>query len=111
MQVSPCAEFGGEFGFVDQDRRHRLVQLHAADGTFRKLVLIREFRTDGSGQEQPPASLESLAGDWSGQASTISADWPEPSLEQAAFQITTSESQGFSIRTQIGQQQSELSGS
>ena len=111
MQVSPCAEFGGEFGFVDQDRRHRLVQLHAKDGRFSKLVLIREFRTDGTGQEQPPASLESLAGEWSGQASTISADWPEPSLEQAAFQITTSDSQGFSIRTQIGQQQSELSGS
>ena len=98
MQVSPCAEFGGEFGFVDQDRRHRLVQLHAKDGRFSKLVLIREFRTDGTGQEQPPASLESLAGEWSGQASTISADWPEPSLEQAAFQITTSDSQGFSIR-------------
>ena len=111
MQVSPCAEFGGEFGFVDQDRRHRLVQLHAADGTFRKLVLIREFRTDGSGQEQPPASLESLAGDWSGQASTICADWPEPSLEQTAFTITATANQGFSIRTRIGQQpQQELSG-
>ncbi|MFM8968183.1 MAG: DUF3598 family protein [Vulcanococcus sp.] len=110
LQVSPGAEFGGEFGFVDQDRRHRLVQLHDKDGTFSKLVLIREFRTGGAGEEQPPTSLEGLAGNWSGQASTISADWPEPSLEDVSFAISRDGPSGFSIRTQIGQQLSEFSG-
>jgi len=111
LQVSPCAEFGGEFGFVDGDRRHRLVQLHGNDGRFSKLILIREFRSGGSGEEQPPASLDGLSGQWSGQASTISADWPEPSLDQASFQISREGAQGFSLRTQIGAQHNVISGS
>ena len=110
LQVSPGAEFGGEFGFVDGDRRHRLVQLHGNDGRFSKLVLIREFRSGGHGEEQPSASLDRLAGQWSGQASTISADWPEPSLDQASFQISQEGAQGFSLRTQIGPQEHEISG-
>ena len=30
LQVAPGTPFGGEFGFIDGDRRHRLVQLHNA---------------------------------------------------------------------------------
>ncbi|WP_415399920.1 DUF3598 family protein [Synechococcus sp. W4D4] len=110
MQVSPCAEFGGEFGFVDQDRRHRMVQLHGTDGTFSKLVLIREFRNGGAGEEQPPASLDRLSGQWSGEASTINAEWLEPTIEQASFQICRDGEQGFSWLTQIGNQVSERRG-
>lgn len=32
LQVSPGTVFGGEFGFIQGDRRHRLVQLHREDG-------------------------------------------------------------------------------
>jgi hypothetical protein len=80
LQVAPGTAFGAEFGFVAGDRRHRLVLLHSPEGAFESLVLIREFRADSGAQERPPLAWEQLVGSWSGQAATISADWPEPEL-------------------------------
>ena len=78
LQVSPGTVFGGEFGFVGVDRRHRLVQLHQPDGRFQNLVLIREFRAGSEAAERPPLEASQLLGSWQGQVSTITADWPEP---------------------------------
>lgn len=78
LQVAPGTSFGGEFGFIGGDRRHRLVHLYRDDGTLDQLVLIREFRAGSGAVERPAAGAEQQLGRWSGQAATISADWPEP---------------------------------
>jgi hypothetical protein len=107
LQVSPGSEFGAEFGFVDADRRHRLVQLHGADGGFKQSVLIREFRTGSSAMEQPACTLAQLEGCWMGQAATISADWPEPSLAESRFTVRSLAPGSFSVASVIGSDQRE----
>lgn len=80
LQVAPGTAFGGEFGFIDGDRRHRLVVLYSEAGALDQLVLIREFRAGSSAVEQPATTAESLLGCWQGEAATIGADWPEPEV-------------------------------
>ncbi|MFM7265111.1 MAG: DUF3598 family protein, partial [Cyanobium sp.] len=75
-QVAPTTAFGGEFGFLRQDRRHRLVVLFSEAGSLEQLVLIREFRAGSGADERPAATLEALRGRWRGEAATITADWP-----------------------------------
>jgi hypothetical protein len=79
-QVAPGTVFGGEFGFLAGDRRHRLVVLYSEAGTLDQLVLIREFRAGSAAQERPAATVEQLRGRWHGEAATISADWSEPEI-------------------------------
>lgn len=90
LQVAPGSAFGAEFGFIHADRRHRLVQLHHDDGSFNRLVLIREFRDGTGATEEPPLSGNALQGHWSGELSTISADWPEPEHGSCSFEINGS---------------------
>jgi hypothetical protein len=78
LQLAPGTVFGGEFGFIHGDRRHRLVVLYSETGDRDRLVLIREFRSGSQAQECPPLTDEQLAGRWRGRSATISADWPEP---------------------------------
>jgi hypothetical protein len=102
LQVAPGTPFGGEFGFIQGDRRHRLVQLHDEGGAFSQLVLIREFRAGSNAQEVPPLSLDQLQGSWSGTASTISADWPEPDRAECRFEVHGDGHQGLRIDSHIG---------
>jgi hypothetical protein len=78
LQLAPGTVFGGEFGFIHGDRRHRLVLLYSEAGSRHQLVLIREFRAGTSAQECPPLTAQQLEGRWRGSSATISADWPEP---------------------------------
>lgn len=78
LQLAPGTVFGGEFGFIHGDRRHRLVLLYSEAGSRDQLVLIREFRAGTSAEECPLLTAEQLAGRWRGSSATISADWPEP---------------------------------
>ena len=87
LQVAPGTVFGGEFGFIHGDRRHRLVQLHQDDGRFDQLVLIREWRNGTDQPECPPLQLQQLSGHWRGEAQRITADWPEPETLDAAFAL------------------------
>lgn len=90
LQVAPGSAFGAEFGFIHADRRHRLVQLHRNDGSFDKLVLIREFRSGTEAEDYPPLESSQLQDSWSGTAATISADWPEPDFEPCCFSLNLS---------------------
>lgn len=102
LQVAPGTPFGGEFGFIQGDRRHRLVQLHDESGIFSQLVLIREFRAGSNAQEVPALTLDQLQGSWSGTASTITADWPEPDRAQCRFEVRGEGQHGLRIDSHIG---------
>lgn len=102
LQVAPGTPFGGEFGFVDGDRRHRLVQLHDSEGTLSGLVLIREFRAGSGAVERPPLQPAALLGEWQGQASTINADWPEPEVAAAALQVQAGAAGELSLQITLG---------
>jgi hypothetical protein len=109
LQVAPGTTFGAEFGFVVGDRRHRLVQLHTPEGALASLVLIREFRSGTDASERPPLAWEQLEGVWSGQAATVMADWPEPTLAPCRFAMHRHGEGGLRI-TAGGGSQSEGSG-
>ncbi|MEY3543928.1 MAG: hypothetical protein RLZZ106_208 [Cyanobacteriota bacterium] len=102
LQVAPGTPFGGEFGFIHGDRRHRLVQLHNDDGSFANLVLIREFRSGSNAQELPALTPDQLLGSWSGTAATITADWPEPDQAACRFEVSANTPGTFRIQTSLG---------
>jgi hypothetical protein len=102
LQVAPGTAFGAEFGFVAGDRRHRLVQLHSPEGAFESLVLIREFRAGSGAAERPPLEADQLLGTWSGDACTISADWPEPDVSPCHIDLRHDGNGDLAIHTQIG---------
>jgi len=102
LQLAPGTVFGAEFGFVAGDRRHRLVQLHSLDGAFESLVLIREFRAGSGASERPPLEADHLLGHWTGQAATISADWPEADLAPCVLDIHRGGDGSLSLATRIG---------
>ena len=95
LQLAPGTVFGGEFGFVHGDRRHRLVLLYGEAGSADQLVLIREFRVGTGAQECPPLTAEQVQGPWQGTAATIAADWPEPDRAEAQVNFTAAELAGF----------------
>jgi hypothetical protein len=110
LQVAPGTAFGGEFGFVGGDRRHRLVQLHHSDGRFQNLVLIREFRAGTEAQERPPLEPSQLLGRWQGRAATISADWPEPDHADCSVEFQSSSPDQLAMSCQHGQETNRWSG-
>lgn len=91
LQLAPGTVFGGEFGFVHGDRRHRLVLLYGETGLADQLVLIREFRVGSDAQECPPLTAEQVLGPWQGSRATISADWPEPDRAEAQVSFSAAE--------------------
>jgi hypothetical protein len=95
LQVAPNTTFGGEFGFIGLNRRHRLVQLYSEAGRFDQLVLIREFRAGSAAAECAPTSADKLLGTWEGQAATISADWPEPAIADCRLELGATELEGL----------------
>jgi hypothetical protein len=74
LQLAPFTEFGAEYGFIDENRRSRLVQLYDKQGNFSNLTLIREFRTGTEAKERAPLTVEQLIGKWEGQAHTVYSD-------------------------------------
>ena len=101
LQVAPGTAFGAEFGFVAGDRRHRLVQLHNPEGAFESLVLIREFRAGSGAAARPPLEADHLLGSWSGEAATISGDWPDPDVSPCRIAIQHNDKGSIAIHTQI----------
>lgn len=97
LQVAPNTPFGGEFGFIGPNRRHRLVQLYSEAGSFDQLVLIREFRAGSGAPELPPTDASQLLGTWEGEAATISADWPEPEVAACRLELGAAELEGLRL--------------
>lgn len=117
QQLAPGTAFGGEFGFIAGDRRHRLVILYSEAGRFERSVLIREFRAGTATEEQPPLAAEQLLGSWQGEEATISADWPDPSLQAITTTIEPADlagvrwlpdAGGFRVPEQVSHRQAFL---
>jgi hypothetical protein len=87
LQFNPYGEFGAEYGFIDGDRRSRLVQLFAIQGECTSLTLIREFRSHSDAQERPPLQVEQLQGVWQGVATTHYADWRDPDTCETQIEV------------------------
>jgi hypothetical protein len=97
LQVAPQTAFGGEFGFIDADRRHRLVVLYTEAGGVDRLVLIREFRAGSGAVEGPATTADQLLGHWRGEAATISADWPEPEVRPCERHLGPADLEGMRL--------------
>lgn len=87
IQAAPFSEFGAELGFIQGDRRLRLVQLFDQSGHFSRLTLIREHRQHTPMAERPPLSVEMLLGNWQGEAITLYPDWRTPDYSTTALHI------------------------
>lgn len=80
IQLSPFSQSGGEFGFISENRRLRLVQLYNSDGVLNTITLIREKRQGTDTIENPPLTVEALLGEWQGEAITIYPDLRSPDI-------------------------------
>jgi len=67
--------FGAEFGFIESDRRMRLIQqFDAANSQLFKLTLVRERRVGTTASERPLLALNDFLGEWEGEAVTLYLD-------------------------------------
>ncbi|NJN58176.1 MAG: DUF3598 family protein [Leptolyngbyaceae cyanobacterium SL_5_9] len=78
IQFAPFSQFGAELGFIQGDRRLRLVQLFDTHSNLSSLTLIREHRAGTDAAERPALTVEQLVGEWVGEAITLYADWRSP---------------------------------
>lgn len=92
MQWGPYSTFGGEFGLIDNQfgdgtRRLRMVELYNSNSQLERIVLIREQLPQSNVPERAPLTLDSLLGEWSGEAITLYADLRKPSKFSSYLQI------------------------
>ena len=73
-QFSPFSEFGAELGFIERDRRLRLVPLYDQQSQLSSITLIREHRQGVTVEPSPPLRVEQLLGEWQGEAITLYPD-------------------------------------
>lgn len=93
MQFGPYSTFGGEFGLIDNDfgdgtRRLRMVELFNSSAKLEKIVLIREKLPQSNISERPKLTVDSLLGEWSGEALTMYADLSNPTEFSSHLQIS-----------------------
>lgn len=78
IQIAPFSMNGAEFGFVNKNRRLRLVELFNQDGNLNTLTLIREKRAGTDAAENPQLTIDALLGKWQGEAITMYSDLRTP---------------------------------
>ncbi len=86
IQSVPIGKFGAELGFIQGDRRLRVVGLFSSQ-QLSGITLIREFRASTARIERPPLTVEQLVGDWRGEAITIYANQQLPSTYSTQLSI------------------------
>jgi hypothetical protein len=91
IQYSPVSEFGAEFGFIQGDRRLRIVILYdrlpGSEGHLTGMTLIREHRRGSHTPERPHLVLENLIGTWQGTAITQYAEIRPPSISNTHLML------------------------
>ena len=101
MQWSPYSQFGAEFGVMERDtteaegrcdRRLRMVQLYNTSSKLEKVVLIPEKLPNCTTPERPQLTVDSLLGEWQGEAVTMYANLDNPTRFQSQLKITQPDS-------------------
>ena len=92
MQWGPYSTFGGEFGLINNDfgdgtRRLRMVELFNSSAKLERVVLIREKFLHSKVAERPSLKVDSLIGEWSGEATTMYADLSNPTTFSSYLKI------------------------
>ena len=87
MQWGPYSTFGGEFGLNYGDRRLRMVELYNNSSRLEKVVLIREKLPTSQTLEGAVLTVESLLGEWQGEAVTMYPDLRNPDRFSTHLQI------------------------
>ncbi|MGG6292805.1 DUF3598 family protein [Leptolyngbya sp. AN02str] len=111
LQYGPFSEFGAEFGFLEGDRRLRLVPMFAPSGSethLASITLIREHLPNSITPERPPLTVEALVGTWRGQAVTLYADWRSPDEYSTTLTV---QQQGDRLHQQLTMPQFQLQSS
>lgn len=76
IQLAPYGDFGAEFGFINDDRRLRLVQIFSgSEKKLLNLTLIREKKAGSNAIERPQMTVNQLFGEWRGEGVTLYPDW------------------------------------
>jgi hypothetical protein len=88
IQWAPYSQFGAEFGLIDRDRRLRVVELYDRNSQLDSLTLIREGLMTSQTPERPQLSIDQLLGTWHGEATTLYADWRNPSTYTSQLQLS-----------------------
>jgi len=87
IQLAPYSEFGAEFGFIQQNRRLRLVQIFDKNGDLDQLTLIREHLAGTQTPERAPLTIDDLLGEWHSSGVTIYPDWRSPDAFSSTLQL------------------------
>ncbi len=107
MQWGPYSTFGGEFGLIDNDfgdatRRLRMVVLFNGSAKLERVVLIREKLPDSNIPERPILTVDSLLGEWRGEAITIYADLSKETTFSSHLQISQSDDNHIEQKLSFG---------
>ncbi|MEL7245151.1 MAG: DUF3598 family protein [Cyanobacteria bacterium J06573_2] len=78
IQLAPFSEFGGEFGFIHENHRLRLIQLFDKNLKLNTFTLIREHLAQTQSSQRPVLTVDALLGEWFGEAVTIYPDLQKP---------------------------------
>ena len=110
MQLAPYSTFGGEFGLIDNDfgdgsRRLRMVVLFNASAKLDRVVLIREKLPNSNVPERAALNIDSLIGEWSGEATTMYADLRNPTTFSSYLQIKKQDSSHIKQTLSFGDRQ------
>jgi len=84
---NPVSTFGGEFGFIHQQRRLRFVILYQKSD-LDQITLIREKLRGTTVPERPPLTVDQLLGTWEGQVTTLYPDLRPPVQTQSTLTIS-----------------------
>jgi hypothetical protein len=104
-QFAPFTEFGAELGFVERDRRLRLVPLYNRDSELTSITLIREQRQGVSTAPSPQLTVEQLLGEWHGEAVTL---YPDLSPRESYATKLKIEQQGNTLQQTLKTEQWEF---
>ncbi len=102
MQWGPYSTFGGEFGLNYGDRRLRMVELYNNSSRLEKVVLIREKLPTSQTPERPVLTVDSLLGEWHGEAVTMYADLRNPDRFSTHLQIAKITSDRIELKLSFG---------
>jgi hypothetical protein len=104
LQLSPNSQSGAEFGFIQDNRRLRVVELCNPEGDLQSLTLIREYRAGTHLEERPSLTVEMLLGTWQGEATTLYSDLRSPDTFSTQMQLKIDDSGRLQQQITFGNQ-------